>query len=100
MRILSQDGMCDYPYDEVGLSIGYKGDKSEFYIFFHHKLQDEGFKIAVYSTAEKAQKAMEMLREAYQKRKWEPTVIEDGEITEMQEWHYSEYFRFPSDEEI
>lgn len=113
MRILSQDGMSDFPYNEVGLSIGCKGDKSEFYIFCHHKLQDNGVKIATYSTAENAQKAMDMLRKTYS-----PILVIDNVsdehikadikpfITPLRagkpnvEVLDNFYFQFPADDEI
>lgn len=65
MRILSQDGMCDYPYDEIGLSIGWRGDKEEYYIHWNCIQQKMCAKIATYSSLEKAQRAMEMLHNWY-----------------------------------
>ena len=97
MRILSQDGNCDFPYDDVGLSIGYKGDKNEFYIFCHNKLQDNGIKIAEYSTESKARKAMEMLREEYTFEKQFETICFGTTYYPSRPTYY---FQFPQDSEV
>lgn len=60
MRIVSQDGKWDIPYEQVaihrcGMSI----------YFFNSNLDYDAKKLAAYSTEEKANVAMEMLREAY-----------------------------------
>ena len=100
MRILSQDGTRDIPYEMFCLGI------TEDNCIVATQNLCESIEVftksvmAKYSTAKKAQKSLDMLREEYQRRKWEPTVIEDGEITEQQEWHYNEYFQFPADDEI
>ena len=93
MRILSQDGNCDFPYDDVGLSIGYKGDKNEFYIFCHNKLEDNGIKIAEYSTESKARKAMEMLREKYSTLRMQ---MERANKIKF----FTALFQFPADNEV
>lgn len=81
MRVVSQDGTIDIPYEKVVIQ-RYKEN-----IYFLNKnltgIEDLicDIKLAHYSTEEKAIKAMEMLREKYK------------EAT-------SEYFQFPQDEEI
>ena len=67
MRVISQDGTIDMPYEEVLITLGCSGDKREYHIN-GHLIYPEGsssVKIATYSTEEKAKKAMEMLRDAY-----------------------------------
>ena len=66
MRIISQDGMIDIPYEISAFSFGHKAYTSEFNIYIRSKFLDEKpCIIATYSTQEKAMKAMEMLRSAY-----------------------------------
>lgn len=65
MRVISQDGRIDVPYEQVVI----QHFNQEIY-FLNKNLTGvdsliEDIKIATYSTEEKAEKAMEMLREAY-----------------------------------
>ena len=59
MRIISQNG-CDYPYESIAIS---HGDG----IIYARPISnmDKRYFIAQYSTQEKAEKAMQMLHEAY-----------------------------------
>nr|DAK93115.1 MAG TPA: hypothetical protein [Caudoviricetes sp.] len=65
MRIVSQDGKIDMPYEMVGI-FRFKTD-----IYFLNKNLtgvvplDDDVRLAAYSAEEKAIKAMEMLRETY-----------------------------------
>ena len=67
MRVISQDGTLDMPYEEVLITLGCNGDKREYHINGHLIYQEgsSSVKIATYSTEEKAKKAMELLRKAY-----------------------------------
>ena len=72
MRVISQDGTIDVPYDYFSLFIamakivsGKVEDRNTFSIFCHNLSSPNGTKLAEYSTEEKALKAMEMLRKAY-----------------------------------
>ena len=66
MRVISQDGTIDIPYELSAVTIGHKVDLSKFNINIRSKLLDERpCIVATYSTEEKAKKAMEMLRIAY-----------------------------------
>lgn len=67
MRVISQDGKIDVPYDYFSLSL-YSGkyeDVEVAYIYCHSLSSPNGTKLAEYSTEKKATKAMEMLRKAY-----------------------------------
>ena len=67
MRVISQDGTIDVPYDCFSLSM-YSGKYKDIevaYIYCHNLSSPKGTKLAEYSTEEKAIKAMEMLREQY-----------------------------------
>ena len=82
MRVISQDGTIDMPYEEVLITLGCSGDKREYHINGHLIYQEgsSSVKFATYSTEEKAKKAMEMLRDAYQygKRVAVPKFDESG----------------------
>lgn len=66
MRILSQDGMADLPYESIGICINYH-NKTDIiaYPAGTYSPDDEYWTLAKYSTEAKARKAMEMLHEAY-----------------------------------
>lgn len=102
MRVISQDGTMDVPYKNVVL---YQDEKEIMCIFSGIYI---GRKLAQYSTEEKAIKAMEMLREAYNNNEFyhctattntfQETMglLSNEKIKEVT----SEYFRFPQDNEI
>lgn len=122
MRVISQDGTLDIPYEEVIIQ------RFESRIYFLNKnltgvepLTDD-VQIAEYSTKEKAKKAMEMLRKAYvgnivMFQNVEPTdelkemlkihgietiyAILDNQPQEIKfENHQNFYFQFPAEEEL
>ena len=80
MRVISQDGTIDIPYDSVII----QRFGREIYFLnknltgVEHLVSD--MDIATYSTEEKAKKAMEMLRDTYQygKRVSVPKIDESG----------------------
>ena len=63
MRIISQDGKCDYPYENSTLFIDYMDGRAVKIVTSTGGCY--GTKIATSSTEDKATKAMEMLRDAY-----------------------------------
>lgn len=73
MRVISQDGTMDVPYENVVL---YQDEKEIMCIFSGIYI---GRKLAQYSTEEKALKAMEMLREAYTGM---PIVMQNVDVSE------------------
>ena len=85
MRVISQDGTLDIPYEQVVIQ-RFNGE-----IYFLNKdltgIDDLGSDIVIakYSTEEKAKKAMEMLREEYQK---------------YASQNYMKVFQFPAEEEL
>ena len=80
MRVISQDGTIDIPYELSAVTIGYKIDLSKFNINIRSKLLDERpCIVATYSTKEKAIKAMEMLRETYTGI---PIVMQNVDVSE------------------
>ena len=108
MRVISQDGTIDMPYEEVIIQ------RFESKIYFLNKnltgvepLNDD-MQIAEYSTEEKAKKAMEMLRIAYENNEFYHHISNSEHFTEfvkalgeeMSKKATSEYFQFPTDEEL
>ena len=67
MRVISQDGTIDVPYDYFSLSIasGKYEDVEVACIYCHNLSSPNGTKLAEYSSREKALKVMELLREVY-----------------------------------
>ena len=122
MRIISQDGTIDIPYDSVII----QRFGREIYFLNKNLIGVEqlvsDMDIATYSTEEKAKKAMEMLRKAYvgnivMFQNVEPTdelkemlkihgietiyAILDNQPQEIKfENHQNFYFQFPTEEEL
>ena len=73
MRVISQDGTMDVPYENVVL---YQDEKEIMCIFSGIYI---GTKLAEYSTKEKSLKAIEMLRETYTSM---PIVMQNVDVSE------------------
>ena len=108
MRVISQDGTIDIPYEDVIIQ------RFESRIYFLNKnltgvepLNDD-MQIAKYSTEEKAKKAMEMLRIVYENNEFYHHTSNSEHFTEfakslseeMFKKATSEYFQFPTEEEL
>lgn len=67
MRVISQDGTIDVPYEisSLSMAVGKYENVEHAAIFCHNSSTAMGTKMAGYSSKEKAKKAMEMLRIAY-----------------------------------
>ena len=92
MRVISQDGTKDFPYDSSSVSI--YGGCVNGRIYVRMQLcggYDDSVDVADYSTKEKAIKAIEMLRKA-----WINGAIEFTHGI----YHRNIVFRFPQDDEI
>lgn len=108
MRVISQDGALDIPYEQVVIQ-RFNGE-----IYFLNKnltgIDDlvSDIVIAKYSTEEKAKKAMEMLRIAYENNEFYHHTANSKYFTEvcqvlsseMFRKSTSEYFQFPAEEEL
>ena len=105
MRVISQDGKLDFPYENSVVFIS-PVDASEIRIVAIG--YDDNVVIAKYSTEEKAKKAMEMLRIAYENNEFYHhtgnsehfTEITQALSEEMFKKATSEYFQFPAEEEL
>ena len=95
MRIISQDGTIDVPYDYFSLTIatGKYEDVEVASIYCHNLSSPTGTKLAEYSSKEKAQKAMEMLHNDYYDHVAEKTYHEGA-------YYIHPCFRFPQDEDV
>ena len=110
MRVISQDGTIDIPYDYFSLTIasGRYEDVEVSCIFCHNLSSPLGTKLAEYSSKEKAKKAMEMLRIAYENNEFYHHTGNSEHFTEftkalseeMFKKATSEYFQFPTEEEL
>lgn len=88
MRVISQDGTIDMPYEVSSLNMVYE-DVVNAAIYCYSSFST--IKMAEYSFKEKAKKAMEMLREAWIN---ETVEFEDGIC------HRNIIFQFPKEEEL
>lgn len=97
MRIVSQDGMIDVPYDYFSLTIatGKYDDVEVACIYCHNLSSPIGTKLAEYSSKEKAEKSMEMLREKY--KDYARATNKSNFFTMFD---YPKVFQFPHDEDV
>lgn len=81
MRVISQDGTIDVPYEisYLIMAVGKYEDVEHAAIYCRNSSTAMGTKMAEYSSKEKAKKAMEMLREAYTGM---PIVMQNIDISE------------------
>lgn len=121
MRIISQDGTIDVPYEQVVI----QRFKTEIYFLNKNltgveQLTDD-IEIASYSTESKAQKAMEMLRISYtgrfvtnadipedfnerlqelMKGGFGTVIVKDTNDSRVEFNNLNGYFQFPKDEDV
>ncbi len=93
MRLISQDGMIDVPYENLTIAVDNDNDDGKVHILARGIVEYLPIIIAVYSNTDKALKVVEMLREQYFNNKHEETY-RDGVFD------YAPNFKFPDDEEI
>ena len=123
MRIISQNGTIDIPYDYFSLTIatGKYKDVEVASIYCHNLSSPKGTKLAEYSSKEKAQKAMEMLRTActgrfvtnaditddfneqlkeLMKVGFGAVIVKDTNDSRVEFDNLNGYFQFPKDEDV
>ena len=108
MRVISQDGTIDIPYDSVII----QRFGREIYFLNKNLIGVEqlvsDMDIATYSTEENAKKAMEMLRIVYENNEFYHHTSNSEHFTEfakslseeMFKKATTEYFQFPTEEEL
>ena len=81
MRVISQDGTLDVPYEisSFSMAVGKYENAEHAVIFCYNYSTSMGTKMAEYGSKEKAKKAMEMLRDAYIGM---PIVMQNVDISE------------------
>ena len=96
MRLISQDGEIDVPYEHGSLCIGFiKGEEHIIYtISYYNYSCQKGTKLAEYSSKTKALKVMEMLREEYSQY----CTARSSEYWFA--FNNPKVFEFPTDEEV
>lgn len=118
MRVISQDGTIDIPYELTAIQLVGKTTIVAQGSYFGSNSGDNFATVAEYSTEEKAQKAMEMLRETYQYGKKIPVpeldesgIDKDDDIMLFNTRFINDFFKgrtyvptkafqFPKDEDV
>lgn len=119
MRLISQNGMIDVPYDLSALSIGEVGSSTTIYIR-SRLLGEKPCVFATYFNTDKALKVMEMLRNAYVGLPilFQNVDMNESVVDKLKEWKRdgivllhdnadskieqvnNAIFKFPADEEV
>ena len=101
MRVISQDGMMDVPYEKHCFSMDCR-NTTKVIMWDIRSTSRDIVTIAMYSTKEKAMKAMEMLREKYLSRMELDGGydITNGNYVQPDFWVLPRVFKFPKDEEV
>lgn len=105
MRVISQDGTKDFPYDSSSVSVYAGCINGRVYVRMQLCGYDDSVDVADYSTEEKAKKAMEELRYTYMchslvKMGQTPPDGIDENIDEKLTMGLSGVFQFPAEEEL
>ena len=101
MRIISQNGKVDLPYEQVGVQIN-NLNKKDIIAYPMHVAGESHWTLAKYSTEEKAVKAMEMLRTEYGRHffgKGGPMATANFYIPPLT-FTPPKVFRFPQDSKV
>lgn len=102
MRIISQDGCCDIPYEQAVVA---RLDRTVVAYPLNDLGSSDCIQLADYSTEEKAIKAMEMCRKHYATAEYNRRIIPKGDtLVDMEiakELLTSGFiFQFPAEEEV
>lgn len=110
MRVISQDGAVDVPYETGSLNMicAELVEPKRTIIYYHHSCFGTAIKLAEYSAKAKALKAMEMLKRAYENNMFYHCMANTKRFEEVQNIlsveqfrkATAEYFQFPKDDEI
>ena len=108
MRILSQDGNIDVPYEQCGFIMFFNEVFSGNWDINANIEGNKSYKMAEYSTEAKARKAMEMLHVSFENYDWIKSTGNSEELKQVARmFNYDEfkkmtssYFQFPSDDEV
>ena len=100
MRVISQNGKFDLPYENLAIFVEYENVIARF--------ENERYLLGQYSSEEKAIKAMEMLRERHTDNVFcrediqykAEIMLDDGLDIVREMMMKCEYFQFPKDDEV
>lgn len=96
MRIVSQDGRIDLPYEQI-VVVNNTVDEMTIIAYAVDSYDDTVWKLAEYSTKEKAVKAMEELRTEY--GNYQQAIDRNGQLLTYS-FNYPKVFRFPQDSDV
>lgn len=101
MRVISQDGRIDLPYEQI-VVVNNTVDEMTIIAYAVDSYDDTVWKLAEYSTEEKAEKAMKKLRTEYERH-----FFGNGGAMAMADFYVQPFvfippkvFRFPPDSEV
>lgn len=121
MRVISQDGTVDIPYECTAIQLVGKTTVVAQGSYFGSSSNDNFVTVAEYSTEVKAQKAMEMLRNSYtgkfitnavlpddfdeklkelMRHGFGTVIVKEGNNSKVEFDNLNGYFQFPSDEDV
>lgn len=113
MRLISQDGMIDVPYENLTISVDNDNDDGKVHILARGIVEYLSIIIAVYSNTDKALKVMAMLRSTYVNNEYYKSLCNGIVIPlpnnsdDMKEkmiatkaFRETTIFQFPKDEEV
>lgn len=102
MRIISQDGRVDFPYDKVVVEINPDGMKEILLTTPELAAMGQAFTAATYSTPEKAEKVMARLHKAYAHHlKINGKAVTGGKFYSPElRFNPPKIFKFPADSEV
>ena len=102
MRLISQDGIIDVPYENLTIAVDNDNFDGKVHILARGIVEYLSIIIAVYSNSDKALKVMEMLREEYLKH-----IYGSGGEMATRDLYIPPFafippkvFKFPADEEV
>lgn len=102
MRLISQDGRVDFPYDKVMVEINPDGMKEILLTTPEMAAMGQAFTAATYSTPEKAAEAMKRLHMAYANHlKINGKTVAGGKFYAPElRFNQPKIFKFPADSEV
>lgn len=91
MRVISQNEQFDFPYGQIVVTC----DSNRVTCKPAHEMSGRYYLLGEYSTEEKAQKAMEMLKEKYLEPAYQNYIGNDEKA-----FYNTKVFQFPQDSEV
>lgn len=96
MRVISQDGKYDFPYESIILELMADGN-----MIYAYTGTGQPFRVADYSTKPKSLKAMELVRNAYESSLYSDHAYDNAaQVQRPYIFIYNVVFQFPKDEDV